>query len=293
MLFTANGLEDGIDLPQVCWIPDFQHLNHPEFFPQAEIARRDAAQRRIFSAATRVVVSNQCGFEDAVRHFPQATDRIVVLPFVMFLGRNWRQPDAPAVARRLGLPPKFLLFPAQFWKHKNHACLFEAIRLARDRAGCSGITLLSTGHPEDARDPKHAPALRAYIHEHGLEDAIRILGLIPREDQVQLMRGAVAIAQPSFFEGWSALVEEARSLGKIIFASDIPMHREQAFEGMHLFDPNAPEALADLIAAQWPQLPPGPDPDREALAERAYLERIEGFARAFARICRDAATAGR
>ncbi|MGH8020391.1 MAG: hypothetical protein ACREIA_19335, partial [Opitutaceae bacterium] len=197
VLFTANGLEADIGIPQVCWIPDFQHLNHPEFFPAAELARRGAAFARIFSDAARIVVSNHCGFEDAMRHFPHARERMVTLPFVMYLGREWRAPDASVVVRKLGLPQKFILFPAQFWKHKNHPCLFEAVRRAREQNGCDNVVLVCTGHPQDMRDPAHAPALSAFIREHRLENAIRILGLIPREDQVQLMRAAAAIAQPS------------------------------------------------------------------------------------------------
>jgi len=289
VLFTANGLEADVAIPQVCWIPDFQHLNHPEFFSDEELTRRDAAFARIFSDSARIVVSNQCGYEDAVRHFPTARDRVVVLPFVMFLGEDWRKPDAHAAARRLGFPRKFVLFPAQFWKHKNHACLFEAVRQVRERPGCEDFVLVCTGHPHDTRAPDHAPKLRNFIREHRLEDAIHILGLIPREDQVQLMRAAAAIAQPSFFEGWSALVEESRSLGNIILASDIPMHREQAYEGMHLFDPNSPESLADLCASLWPGLPPGPDDAREKAAERAYTRRIADFARNFMNICREVA----
>lgn len=42
-----------------------------------------------------------------------------------------------------------------------------------------------------------------------------------------LMKHAIAIINPSLFEGGSTTVEEAKSLLKVIILSGIPVHREQ------------------------------------------------------------------
>lgn len=287
VLFTANGVEADIDIPQVCWIPDFQHINHPEFFSQEELARRDRVLDDVFAKATRIAVSNQCSLEDAMRRYPDARERTVVLPFVMYLGRSWRSGDPHEVVASRGLPRKFLLFPSQFWKHKNHARLFEAVKRLRD-GPCPDLVLVSTGYFNDPRSPEYVPSLQAFIRDHHLEEAIRILGLIPRNEQVQLMRAAAAIAQPSLFEGWSALVEECRSMGKIVLISDVPMHREQTFDGMHFFDPLSVDSMVEQIGARWASLSPGPDLEREEAAEWAYLDRTADFARRFQNVCREA-----
>ncbi len=292
LVFTASGVEAAVDLPQACWIPDFQHWDHPEFFPPEERARRDTVYAEVVERAARTVVSNERGRLQLLERYPEAADRVVPLPFTMSLGEDWRAGDPAAALRRHGLPEKFLLFPGQFWKHKNHAVLFEAIRAAR-AAGLDDVVLVCTGYPHDPRDPDHAPSLHAFVEQHGLRSVIRILGLLPREEQVQIMRAAAAIVQPSLYEGWSALLEDCRSLGKTVLVSDIPMHRDHRFAGMHPFDPHAPEALAALIRSLWPDLRPGPDLAREPAAEADYRARLADFARRFAAICRDAATAGR
>ncbi len=101
------------------------------------------------------------------------------------------------------------------------------------------------------------------------------------------MRATAAIVQPSLFEGWSALVEESRSLGKVIFASDIPMHREQLTERMHLFEPTSVDMLSELLGRFWKELTPGPDA-MEADTEAEYQIRIKDFARKFTVVCRSA-----
>ena len=143
------------------------------------------------------------------------------------------------------------------------------------------------------RGSGYAAELHQFVTTHRLEKTIRVLGLLPRHEQVQLMRAAAAIVQPSFFEGWSAVLEECRSLGKQIFASDIPMHREQETASVRLFDPSSATALVDLLARHWSELKPGPQPGLEAAAEAEYRTRIREFARQFVTLCRSAVGPGK
>jgi hypothetical protein len=74
----------------------------------------------------------------------------------------------------------------------------------------------------------------------------------------------------------------------VIFASDIPMHREQLTQRMHLFTPTSAEALVNLLAYHWAALTPGPDLESEAAGEAQYHVRIREFARQFVALCRGA-----
>ena len=101
----------------------------------------------------------------------------------------------------------------------------------------------------------------------------------PRLDQIQLLRCADAVLQPSLFEGWSTVVEDARALGKRIFLSDIPVHREQNPPGAVYFDPNEPADLAAAIDREWNNLTPGPCEDEEMIARERQGELIAAYAR--------------
>src|SRR6185503_5946561 len=58
-----------------------------------------------------------------------------------------------------------------------------------------------------------------------------------------LMRCAVALINPSRFEGWSTSVEEARAIGLPLVVSDIAVHREQAGGEALFFDPDDADTL--------------------------------------------------
>jgi glycosyltransferase involved in cell wall biosynthesis len=286
VLFAGTHIARDIAVPQISWIPDFQHVHRPDFFSVEERQGRDRQFARVMAEADRVILSNQCSYDDAVRLYPESQQKLALVAFSMYLGRGWRKVDAERVLLKYELPNKFLLFPCQFWKHKNHATVFRAIQLLRER-GIDDAVLVCTGSTHDYRFPNYAAELRELLDTHGLATAVRVLGLIPRHDQVQLMRAAAAIVQSSLFEGRSAVLEECESLGKVVFASDIPMHREQLTECVHLFTPTSAEELADLLAQHWPGLIPGPDPELEAAAEAKYHIRIREFAQQFITLCGD------
>ena len=85
------------------------------------------------------------------------------------------------------------------------------------------------------------------IHTLGIHDNCRVLGLIPKRNQMALLKEATAVIQPSLFEGWSTIVEEARLLNKRRIVSDIIVHREQAWDDVIFFDPHEARSLADAM----------------------------------------------
>ena len=138
--------------------------------------------------------------------------------------------------------------------------------------------------PHDRRWPGYGESLVEFIRAHDLEGNIRILGLLPRRGQIQLLRAAAALVQPSMFEGWSALVEDARLFHKHLYLSDIDVHREQNPPHAEYFRLDDPEILADMLARDWDALEPGPHPVDEAAARGHHQDFMTAYARSFLHI---------
>ncbi|MDX2221374.1 MAG: glycosyltransferase, partial [Rhodospirillaceae bacterium] len=142
---------------------------------------------------------------------------------------------------------------------------------------------------------RHYADLQKFVIERGLGGRIIHLGLVSSADLLDLFRHAAAVVQPSLFEGWSTVVEDAKAVGRPIFLTDLAVHREQSMapNPFYFFPPGDATALADLIAAQWPRLSPGPDPVAEMSAAMARRARARTSARAFLAIMREIAAAPR
>jgi len=251
------------------WLPDFQHLHLPELFSAEERQARSTGMAALAAQEGTLVLSSAVAAADFARFFPQARIRSEIWRFCSELVPGTAPVDPrPAYS----LPDKYLYLPNQFWAHKNHRSVFLALGLLKRRG--IEISLVCTGLQEDRRDVGHFPRLRALLDTEGVADQVRFLGLIPRADQIEVLRHAAAVVQPSLFEGWSTVVEDTLAIGRPLFVSDLPVHREQlaAAAEARFFDPLRADSLADALEQAWPGLTPGPD----AASERAAAARLAG-----------------
>lgn len=271
--------------PWLAWVWDFQHKYYPELFSNEECQERDLVFSRIAVDSRLIVASSHTVLADFDRFVPGYAQKLRVLHFHTVPLASWYAADAIQTCRQFNLPTRYLMLPNQFWVHKNHQVAFQALRILLDRG--KDAHLVCTGHTNDYRQPEYFQNLCDYMKIHNLESRIRILGLIPRHEQIQIMRGAMAIVQPSLFEGWSTVVEDSRALGKRIFLSLLPVHLEQNPPGSVYFNPRSPEMLAEEIGKVWDALVPGPClvEEQSALAEQKKL--VSEYARTFLYIAQE------
>jgi len=117
-----------------------------------------------------------------------------------------------------------------------------------------------------------------------------LLGLVPYDDLSSLMHHALAVINPSLFEGWSTTVEEAKSQGKTVLLSDIPVHREQVPKRGHYFRPDAPEELAEAMLSTAKSWNTTEEKQARMDARNALPGRFAAFGRTFQDIVMDALT---
>jgi glycosyltransferase involved in cell wall biosynthesis len=270
------------------WIPDFQHIHLPEFFGESDLERRNTTYRRLAERATVVMLSSQAANDDFAAFAPNQTDKARVVPFPSLLAFRPLDPEPGATRTKFNLPEKFALVANQFWAHKNHSLVVEALALLKRTLD---IPVVMTGLPADYRDPanKNFSALLQAIATAGLSSQITILGLVPHTDLVHLMRTAALIIQPSRFEGWSTVVQDAVALGRPLLCSDIAVHREQVPRALSFFPVDRADVLAELLETHWSNLVPGPNHqlEQDSLAlERDFSER---HGRALLKLCAESA----
>ncbi|MSP26557.1 MAG: glycosyltransferase [Myxococcales bacterium] len=271
--------------PTGLWIPDFQHRHMPQLFAADELAQRDRTFGQISEKADLLVLSSHAARRDWERFYPDARPEVRVVSFRASLEPHMLALDPEPVANAYGLPESFLICCNQFWAHKGHDVLFEALGLVR-RLG-QRVTLVCTGSTKDYRAADYFERLKRLMVDHGIADSIRVLGILPRAEQLALMRRSIAVVQPSLFEGWSTVVEDARLLGKSIIMSDIDVHQEQAPEHGRYFKAGDVADLARVLADALPSLVPGPNASWEELAQSDANAKVVEYGRQMVELARD------
>jgi glycosyltransferase involved in cell wall biosynthesis len=255
----------------VGWLPDFQHRALPMYFSDAERTVRERSYRAVCRRAKVVMLSSHAMATEFDEFYPHWRSKVRVLSFPSALTFADLDTDPREVIDRYSLPPKFALVANQFWKHKNHSTLVEAL----DQLKTTGpdIPLVMTGLPADYRDPSNETVSRLLqqVAKCGLVGQVVVLGQVPYPDLVSLMRVAAVVVQPSLYEGWNTSVEDAKALGRPLVCSDIAVHREQVSgDAGVFFDPKNSEALASQLASAWAWSRPWSLADERAALARAY-----------------------
>jgi glycosyltransferase involved in cell wall biosynthesis len=262
-------------VPYICAVFDLQHRVQP-FMPEVNARgyweRWDEQYREVLGRATFVINGTRAGIDEIVRYYRVPRERILRLPlptpgFALAAAAKPTEPR-PAYLR----PGPFLFYPAQFWPHKNHVTLLEA------------VALLRAGHDLDLQlvlvgsDQGNQAFVQERITAMGLSDAVHVRGFVERAELVALYQHALAHACVSIGGPESLPTLEAFALGCPVITSDAPGVREQ-FEGAALFTSiTDPAAIARTITALH-----GDPAQREAMiaAGRAVAgaRTAEGFAR--------------
>ncbi|MGH9286801.1 MAG: glycosyltransferase family 4 protein [Acidimicrobiales bacterium] len=144
------------------------------------------------------------------------------------------------VQARYGLPRRWFAYPAVTWPHKNHELLVRAF--ATVAAQEHDVVLVLTGGEAQSED-----RIRAQIARTGLRGRVRRTGLIPRQDMLAIVRGAVALTFPSRYEGFGLPALEAMSLGTPVLAGDAAALPEVVGDAARLIDTDDADAWGEAM----------------------------------------------
>ncbi|MCW1969368.1 MAG: glycosyltransferase family 4 protein [Anaerolineae bacterium] len=226
-------------------IHDLMH-RYERRFPEAggEYDYREQLFGNICRWATGVLVDSEMGRQQAVESYGIAPDKVFALPYIA-PARTFN-PSAPAdFAQRCPLPPKFIFYPAQFWAHKNHANLIEAMALLRQR-GLDDVQLVLVGSKQNGY-----AAVQQLVEARQLREQVHFLGYVLDEYMAEIYRRARAMVMPTFFGPTNIPPLEAAAVGCPMALSGIYGMPEQMGDAALYFDPASPASIADALARLW------------------------------------------
>lgn len=226
---------------------DLQHIHFPHFFTPRERDFRDRSYRLHSERASAVVVMSRWGADDLVSNLGIDRRKVWVIPPapVLPLYSSPSPERISAVMTKFGVDEGFALYPAALWPHKNHAALFEALAILKQRYGLR-IPLICCG----LKTPR-AGELASRARQLGLIDQVRIVGFVSTLELMALYSAARCLVFPSLFEGWGMPVTEAFWAGVPVAAAHASTLPDVVADAGLLFNPLDPEDMAENISRVW------------------------------------------
>lgn len=256
------------------WIPDFQELYYPQYFCKKELKFRDKDHRLFLDSKGPTVLSSYAAKNDSLKFYPEYKHNIAVLHFAV-KHPDFSDVDFGELVEKFQIKENYIFCANQFWKHKNHLFLFKAYKKLKDQG--FPYQLVCSGQLKSYSDDGYTQSIRDFLKENHLENDIKILGFIDRKEQLCLMQHSYAMVQPSLFEGWSTVVEDAKALNKFIFLSDLDVHIEQDPKNACFFDATNENDLVEKLMSVKPTTEPYDYAENRKQFAKDFLEIIKKY----------------
>ncbi len=235
-------------VPALGTVHDLMHRYESSFrevSDDGEYERREFHFKETCQWAKAVVVDSELGKRQLHESYGISLDRVFVLPYIApRYVRETSKTDA-TFDSRYRLPEKFFFYPAQFYSHKNHRGLVEAIAMMKDSH--PDVRLVLVG----AIERNGYEGLRGLIAERGVTEHIQFLGYVPDSDMPGLYKRARALVMPTFFGPTNIPPLEAFAAGAPAATSDIYAVRDQLGDAALLFDPRSTEQIRNALVQLW------------------------------------------
>lgn len=260
------------DCALIGYVPDYQHRHLPHLFSFKELALRDEVSGRLISASDAMVMNARAAAKDMRRFAAGPLPLLYALPFAPSLNPEWLR-DRPELLTAYAITGPYFIVCNQFWVHKDHLTAMRA--MAEVAKIHPDVVLICTGSTTDYRDPTYFRKLEAEAAKLDLGARLRFLGHIPKRDQIELLKCAVALVQPTLFEGGpgGGSTYEAVALGQRVLLSDLPVNREADSGDIRFFPRGDHIALAALMSDALDDAPSPIKPTEMIAMSEASLRR--------------------
>jgi glycosyltransferase involved in cell wall biosynthesis len=245
-------------MPYVIGVHDLQHRLQPEFpevSANGQWENREYLFRNGCRYATLILADSEVGKEDILKFYGNygvTADRVRILPYLpaTYLASAVTETERERVRTVYDLQDRYLFYPAQFWPHKNHARIVQALGLLKTEYHIDPVIVFCGSHDGEIRDGTYniVMSLRSSL---GIDNYVRYLGYVPEQDMSALYSGALGLIMPTFFGPTNIPVLEAWSFGCPVLTSDIRGIREQVADAAVLVDPRSVESIAEGIYRLW------------------------------------------
>jgi glycosyltransferase involved in cell wall biosynthesis len=230
-----------VDCPYIATIWDLEHRVQP-YFPEISVhgewAARDQYFKELLPRASYIITGTEVGKREIVHHYGVSAERVRLLPHPT---PAFALKEHPRQAPLSGTHQPYILYPAQFWAHKNHVGLLEALAwVHQNTKEKPHVVFVGSDKGNKKHVAEFAKALR-------LETQVHFAGFVSRDDLVSLYQNAKVVVYPSLCGPENLPPLEAMAFGVPVVAADIPGSREQLGDAALLAPPLDSKAFGKAI----------------------------------------------
>lgn len=213
--------------------PEFPEVNH---FREFEL--REQLYTKSLKKAVAVLVDSKLGKLNIINRYGIEHTRVHVAPFTPSI--NVFVDNKVDVKTKHQIIGDYIYYPAQFWSHKNHVYIIDAIAILKQQ----GINLTAMFSGSNKGNLNY---VLDYAKKLNVSDLVKYIGFAPNEEIYSLYKNALAMVMPSYFGPTNIPPLEAFAIGTPVIYSDLDGLKDQVGNGALLCDLKNPDNLAEHL----------------------------------------------
>ena len=215
----------------------------PEYRSKELFNSRDQIVKNMVNHAYKIIVDTERSKNELVEIYNCNREKVITQPFIPFLpsfDKSNNSIDHKKVISRLGLEnKKYIFYPAQFWAHKNHRYILDALEILKKQN--LEINAVFCGNNKGNLD-----YVKKLISQKKLENNVNIFNFIKNEEVVSLYKNSIALVMPTFVARSTLPLYEAFYFKKPVFYSKNVLD-ENLEQYVNLFDLENPKDLSNKL----------------------------------------------
>lgn len=212
---------------------DLQEIHYPENFNRITLMWRKYMYSKMLKISSKIITESSFVKQDIIKHkgFNEKDIHVIESPpfFDKFNSKDATESDFKILFQ---INYNYVFFPAQFWKHKNHARVLKAFSLLSKEN--ESVKIILTGNKN-----KEFRSIKKLIQELNIQDKVIFIHKIPQKFMALFFKNALFTIAPTLHESISIPVFEAFQYRSPVCASGILAIKDQVSEAGVLFDPTS------------------------------------------------------
>lgn len=248
LVYYLKAEETSINYPFIATHWDVGHrsmYSFPEVALHGNYEVREHYYTSVLNKAFLIICESESGAKELLQFYAINAAKVKVMP--IFSGDVVRQhvsEDAQAqTLQKYALETnRFFLYPAQFWAHKNHYNLLQALHLFIQEPGNESVKIVLCGS-----DKGNLGYIKELVKQLNIDAQVVLPGYVPDRELCVLYKNATALVMPTFLGPTNIPLLEAAELHCPVLCADLEGHREILQQGALYFNPASAVEIKDCM----------------------------------------------
>lgn len=217
----------------------------PEVRFHGEFEKREHLNNIVLKKANAIITDSDSTIASIIARYGANQDRLYTIPFrpSPFL-KDISDAEQLRILKKNNLvSKKYLFYPAQYWPHKNHIYIIEALGILKENyPELNNLNVIFCGS-----DKGNRYFLESYTRSLGLSSRVRFLGFVSDDEVSVFYKNCLALVMPTYFGPSNLPPLEAMKFGAPVIYPNFDTFKEfLGGAGLHI-DLANPESLVEVI----------------------------------------------